>query len=814
MNTQTVHVVQGRLALHEAWEYAQVTALDAGELIERCAPDGIRAALSAEIHQATAECIDLARNGALSAVAEHPDGVRRIARLIERCWYANVQWGDGPALFAKIDALRAMALAVSETLGPHRLTPETLTTQATANCDAVEIASLIVHGRAANARRTLTVIKALGESGTRVSWTGPASLRPDWTREYAHSVEPVADGPTEPTIGASCATPYHEAQEAVRWVAQNAAGNARSGTFAIAATHVEAYESYIRTAAQRAGVPLHLTEGKRTLDTPHGQAVDAFAAVVAHGPDNGRARRLAGALVRDENEVRAAFDSAGETPNDQAKALLDPGQATLWNRLNEAPGTHGTPRQRLAHMQEEPERETLQRVAFGPLREIADARRANLWCLGMNAAWWPTPWSEDDTVLNEEEAEAIGLYATSPRARDIAHAHAARAGTSQALVTSHPRSDEEGRSLIRSMIDPASEGATQWRARAMAQQPTTPSPDTVLRRAQAAQCFAAWHSNSLGAHDGMIRPDHRAISAVLDRPQSASSLRRLLRNPLGYVWRYALRWDEPKDQELELGLDALGWGDLVHQMIEEATRLRAASPHNDTEAAIAEAKEKLSNRWNTGGRSISTTLWKRTLERAGQMTAWALRDDTYGTETVATTEAEVAFGRRPRQRSDRQLEALRLPRSAMQITGYIDRVDYDGDGHALRVIDYKTGRYRCGPRTLINGGRELQRCLYAAALHAATGQPQAPKAYLAYVRDQRTSALDKVADALDAIDAGAQAASAALRAGRCLPGPDATLAYDPMCFALPAHAEEGYRSRKETLIAEALGGLSKLWEMP
>ena len=812
MTKTTVHVVQGRLALHEAADYAGICALDAGGLLERCAPEGVRAALSEEILDATAQSLDAAHTGALGAVAERPDGAQRIARLIERCWYANVQWREDAQRFEKIAALRAMAHAVIDTLGPRRVTPEALSATATAHCRAAEIGTLVVHGRAANTRRTLALVKALGESGTHVRWTGPLALRPQWTAAYAQSAEPIADGPDEPPVAASCATPYHEAQEAVRWVADHVAAGARPGAFAIAATHLEAYESYLRAASERAGLALHLTEGTRTLDTADGQVVDAFAGVVAHGPEGGRARRLARALARAEREVSAVF-AQGSKPGESARALLGARQTALWDRITTSPGAHPTPRQRLAQIREAPGGGTLRRTAFGPLRELADARRANLWCLGMSTTWWPTPWSDDDTVLNDAEAAAIGLYATSPRARDIAHGATARAGTRHTFMTSHPRADENGRALIRSMIDPAGEGGAQRRDRATPARTGAPSPLTTHRRAQAAACHAAWHSHTLGAHDGLVRPDHPAIAAVLGRAQSPSSLRRLLRNPLGYVWRYALRWDEPGTDPPELGLDALGWGDLVHQMIEEATRTRAHDPDNDTGAAIAQAKLTLSDRQDRAGPEMSATLWARTLERAGEMAAWALRDDTYGAEPATSTEAEVAFGRRPRHSGDRRLEALRLPRSAMQIGGYIDRVDYDHAGDAVRIVDYKTGRARTSPRALIDGGRELQRCLYAAAVHAATGQSAPPKAYLAYVRDQRTAGLDRVPEALEAIDTGAHAAAAALRAGACLPGPDATLAHDPMCFALPAHAEEGYRARKEALIAEALGPLTEVWEM-
>ena len=74
-------------------------------------------------------------------------------------------------------------------------------------------------------------------------------------------------------------------------------------------------------------------------------------------------------------------------------------------------------------------------------------------------------------------------------------------------------------------------------------------------------------------HDGAVRPDHPVIRAVLERTQSASSLRMLLRNPLGFVWRYGLGWRAPESGQDPLVLDPLAMGELVHQTLDRALRM-------------------------------------------------------------------------------------------------------------------------------------------------------------------------------------------------------------------------------------------------
>ena len=61
-----------------------------------------------------------------------------------------------------------------------------------------------------------------------------------------------------------------------------------------------------------------------------------------------------------------------------------------------------------------------------------------------------------------------------------------------------------------------------------------------------------------------------------------------------------------------------------------------------------------------------------------------------------------------------------IPDTGFRIRGYIDRLDISADGRNALVRDYKTGRV---PKDdiVLDGGRELQRCLYAFAVKAMLG---------------------------------------------------------------------------------------------
>ena len=82
-----------------------------------------------------------------------------------------------------------------------------------------------------------------------------------------------------------------------------------------------------------------------------------------------------------------------------------------------------------------------------------------------------------------------------------------------------------------------------------------------------------------------------------------------------------------------------------------------------------------------------------------------------------------------------------IPGTYFQIGGYIDRLDLAPDGSQAIVRDYKTGKAPRKPLRL-NGGSELQRCLYAFAVKALLGEKVTVSASLLYPRSDLDLPLD------------------------------------------------------------------------
>jgi hypothetical protein len=214
-------------------------------------------------------------------------------------------------------------------------------------------------------------------------------------------------------------------------------------------------------------------------------------------------------------------------------------------------------------------------------------------------------------------------------------------------------------------------------------------------------------------------------------------------------------------------------------------------------------------------------LWNHTLDLARGLAFGALTlDEPFVAGTRSWT--EVPFGD-PRANATPQLpwdpcETIAFPGSPFVIRGRIDRIELDlGDARA-RLTDYKTGVPPKQPdRVVLDGGRELQRVLYSAAVrhHRADARILAR---LVYLREEPTIPNRRLSgEALDsAIEVAAgvfNQAADLVRNGVTLPGPDGEEAWNPYRLALPAQGEP-YLRTKRAAFSTAFGEFDRIWRTP
>ena len=213
-------------------------------------------------------------------------------------------------------------------------------------------------------------------------------------------------------------------------------------------------------------------------------------------------------------------------------------------------------------------------ICWMPASALAASPRRFVRLLGLNSVRWPRAMAEDrllsDHIVPTAELDPLPVAAADRR--DFA---TILATTESQVVLSRARRDDEGRLLGRSTLLLQVQADETYVPRNRVPAHAFSETDRLMARpnefralpqaAAASSCWFNWLRAEITPHDGLVRSDHPVIHAILDRTQSASSLRQLLRNPLGFVWHYGLHWRAPESGDDPLVLDALAMGDLVHQ---------------------------------------------------------------------------------------------------------------------------------------------------------------------------------------------------------------------------------------------------------
>ena len=849
--------------------FEQLAARLAGGLMQPVDDDALREAITAVLPETAL--------GELDGIKGLPGMVGAAADTLRKAWRAGVDLQARAGEHPRLQSIASLEAAVVETLPPAMMRPNDLVAAGSARLEhapalfgPVEIVGIT---ELSPVWRPLLHTLA---GHVPVRWIAGPRPVPDWLDGKA--IEIVrADARAPAVSGVSAATAYHEAVEAMRWARQLlASGCAEPADIAIASATPADYDDHLLALRADASLDLHFVHGVKVTASREGQSAAALADVLLRGLSQTRMRRL-NTLLRGyagpfadlpEGWVRILPDEAplssaeawtraiegpmaGRWPdgNDHGPALaaivgllsrgieaaeeagetLLHGQVrSIWQRALAA-GTAASLDLSLETLKQDDGLDACVSVCWMPASALAASPRRYVRLLGLNSARWPRVMAEDrllsDHIVPTAEFDPLPVAAADRR--DFA---TILATTESEIVLSRARRDEEGRLLGRSTLLLGVEADEAYlprnRVPACAFSETDrlmarPAEFRILPQAVAASdCWFGWLRAEITPHDGAVRPDHPLIRAILERTQSASSLRMLLRNPLGFVWHYGLRWDAPESGDDPLTLDALAMGNLVHQSLDRALRTLemdgglANASEQRIAGAVDGAAAEVAREWEGDQAVPPPVIWRRTLDdvRALGIRALAFRD---GDLAGGRAYGEVPFGgAEPRSDGAIPWDAgapVAIPDTSFRIRGHIDRLDVSADGRRALVRDYKTGRV---PKDdiVLDGGRELQRCLYAFAVKALLGDKVAIEASLLYPHEERDLRLEDPDATLRTLTGHLQAARANLSSGGAVMGEDTGNAYDDLAFALPANAGAIYRPRKETAATALLGDAAQIWD--
>jgi hypothetical protein len=518
--------------------------------------------------------------------------------------------------------------------------------------------------------------------------------------------------------------------------------------------------------------------------------------------------------------------------------------ATTWERAlsNGPPESLDGILLRLREAEDKTDRTSgLDRVAYMPASDLAACPRGHVRLMGLSSRGWPRNWSEDalipDHVIPAKKLDPFPLSRV-----DKSDFMTIIRTTGKDLTLSWPRRDMEGRRQgVSSLLDEdvgvladdlrsAVKNATYLRLHGVPQHAYGESDRLFSRPSEfaatprgisASACWKAWRANELSGYDGLIAANHPAVAAALSNVQSPTSLRRLLRDPQGFVWKYALGFNAPEYEDEPITLDARQFGNIVHGMLQIAVEalekhgglVKATDANIETE--VEHAAVAVGMRFEIGQPVPPALIWQASMQKAVNFCVRALKnrfDDLGGQKTFA----EVPFGSDRERRTEMPWdvqERFNIPNTGISISGVIDRLDLSADGRMARAIDYKSGRT---PNSLneiqIDGGKELQRVIYEFAVKALLKKVETVESLLYYPSDNAHAGLSDSASTLSRVSGALNLAKEGLANGVSLPGADAFQAFNDMAFALPANARANYLARKKDAFAEALGSATEIWE--
>ncbi|UVK48394.1 PD-(D/E)XK nuclease family protein (plasmid) [Mesorhizobium sp. AR07] len=811
--------------------------------------------------------------GDIGTVAGLPGMPRAVLHSLDCAWRADLDLSSLAGEAPRFDDLHRIETYIRDHVPPTHMLPRDLRDTASRRVDLARslLGPVTLSGLVDVDPLWRPLLNKLARV-TDLTWELSVPVEQPWFRG---SIQRRAATTPVCTSAEASADPKAEAIEALRWTRQLlATGRVQAQDIAIAATATQDWDDHFLAYARSAGLPLHFSHGIPALSTPEGQACAALADILGNGLNQERvwrmirrlpARPFAGLLPPDWfaavprnaglrsldqwREVLAAarpqradgelveqvlfpilelLARGAQAAGEAGARLLSAASLAMWEEA-----LRSAPAQAIAlslqALRVADQQDPANSVVWCPASQLAACPRPFTRLLGLTSRSWPRS-ENDDPLLPHHLLDRRRLHPVGVAERDRRHFEIIQAHTTEQLVLSRSLRNAKGGVLSPSSLWPSDEIVHK---RDRIPEHAFSDADRLLARPrdaghlphvrQSQLCWRNWQRPSeLTPHDGLSSANHPAIEAALSRVQSTTSLQRLLRDPLGFVWRYALGWRSVRFQDDPLQLDAASFGELVHELISGAIAALEPTPGfarasaGEIDAAIVDASTTILKAWPLQRSVPPPILWRHTVNEAARRTACGLAaDDQVRSDTRSWT--EVPFGQRTAAEEEAPWDttvAVPIEQTGLVFGGRMDRLDIRATGDGARITDYKSVKPPPKHQRIALGqGRELQRVLYAIAVRSLLPEVRTVVARLIYLAEDPAT-FELKGDQLDAVVNEAagylSAAMAILRGGRIAPRWEQDALHDDMRLALPAD-RESYLRRKAAEFRAANQQLNRLW---
>ncbi len=812
--------------------------------------------------------------GELQAISSMPNMAQAASRSLMKFWMSGVD-PISVAHLPRMQALFALEEAVLERMPANLKRPTDLRDMAVARAQFTSM----IFGRVEIKNMTdlhpvwqpLVIAMAKNhQPGLPMIWNAGPRPVPEWVKSICEVKTTPASGikPTAQTV----ANARHEVVEAIRWLRQRLANSSNPGSLAIATTSTSTYDDLFVAAAAEADIKIHFVHGKSAIHTEEGQAAAALADLLLRGLSQKRVRRLIelagrkapllGALpfnwssalkpdaalttlkrwqdaLKRPKDVEIAkvllpvielLDTGIQNAGAIGRGLLPFDALNIWERaLRDGPAEALDSTIRAIRVKDNVS--PLMMPCFMSAEDLAANPRDEVMLIGMTSENWPRHENEDSLIPDHVIATEV-LNPMPLAGLDEADFNTIVATTTQSLTISWPRRDAEGKKcepsglLPQALVQNAKELGRSRRAPAAMSEADRLfcRPDEFEKRPdaiKASSVISDWFADDWTEHDGLIGANNPRIAATLEQVQSATSIRKLLRDPIGFVWQYALGFRAPEYEDEPLLLDSRQRGNLLHDILEAAVSSleRNGGFAKASKADIADAVRRA--RWSVAIDTEASqpvppeVIWQQTLQTASDLAIKALSFD-FPALPEQQTFCEIPFGdEKENVIDDLSMFAdptVTIPGTNIRVAGRIDRLDKSGDNTMVRVIDYKSGNTPKNVRDMVfKKGDEVQRPIYFAVVKSLMKDATGIEAGLFFPVTGDYAPLGDLEAHVDELTAFINEACAYLLAGFAVPGPATADTFNTLVFALPANAKATYLPHSVATATERLPKLAALW---
>jgi hypothetical protein len=240
--------------------------------------------------------------GEFNEIKRLPGFSRAAAATLEKAWVGGLKFTElaqttDAHVRSRIDAVIRLEARALERLPPSMRRPADLVDLALQHLQHAKalFGAIRVLGRTEMSPVWRPFLSALKDV-TDVQWVAGPRQVPAWVRDLGIVIAETA--PEHPEIQCeSCASPRHEALEAMRWArALIASGRAKPEEIAIAAASPAEWDHHFDALGEMAGIELHFVHGRKVLSTAEGQLAAALAELLLRGFSQARMTRLVGLL--------------------------------------------------------------------------------------------------------------------------------------------------------------------------------------------------------------------------------------------------------------------------------------------------------------------------------------------------------------------------------------------------------------------------------------------------------------------------------------------------------------------------------------